>query len=90
MLLTGLRWGEVCGLLWSDVSWTGGQIHVRRALVRGEDNPEEPTKTAALWSIPIRAPISDLLIRQQARSRVGRAEGRVSPGEPPRFLRRLV
>ncbi len=80
MLLTGLRWGEAAGVCWSDVSLTGGQVHIRRAVVRGEDNLEEPTKTAEKWSIPIRPPLADLLWRQRGRSYLGRAEGRVFPG----------
>lgn len=80
MVLTGLRWGEAAGVCWSDVSLTGGQIHIHRAVVRGEDNLEEPTKTAEKWSIPIRQPLVGLLMRQRERSYLGRPEGRVFPG----------
>ena len=82
MLLTGLRWGEVCGLLWSDVSWTGGQVNISRALPRRGENKTEPTKTAARWSISLRPPLADLLMRQQARSAC-RSSGRTNlPGLP--------
>jgi integrase len=80
MVLTGLRWGEAAGVCWSDVSLTGGQIHIRRTVVRGEDNLEEPTKTAEEWSIPIRPPLADLLMRQHQRTYLGRPEGRVFAG----------
>jgi len=80
MLLTGLRWGEAVAPLWTDVSWAGGFVRVWRAVVRGEDNPNEPTKTAAKWTVPLRRPLEALLRRQQERSYVGRAEDRVFPG----------
>lgn len=85
MLLTGLRWGEAVGPLWTDVSWAGRFVRVWRAVVRGEDNPDEPTKTAAKWTIPLRAPLEALLRRQQERTYVGRAEDRIfpSPGGGP-------
>ena len=80
MLLTGLRWGEAAGVCWSDVSLASGQVHIRRAVVRGEDNLEEPTKTAEKWSIPVRPPLESLLRQQRERSYLGRPEGRVFPG----------
>ncbi len=80
MLLTGLRWGECVGVLWSDVSWTGGEIHIQRAVVRGEDRTDEPTTTGEDWNIPLRPPVAELLQVQQERSFVGRTEGRIFPG----------
>ena len=80
MVLSGLRWGECVGVLWTDVSWTGGSIHIQRTAVRGEDRTDEPTKTAADWTIPIRPPVADLLMVQRERSFVGRSEGRIFPG----------
>ena len=79
LLLTGLRWGEGAGLCWSHVSWAGGLVHIAHAAVRGEQKLEE-TKTAAEWTIPVRPPLSDLLMRQRERSYVGRTEGLVFPG----------
>ncbi len=80
MLLTGLRWGECVGVLWSDLSWTGGEIHIQRAVVRGEDRTDEPTKTGEDWTIPLRPPVAQLLQVQQERSFVRRTEGRIFPG----------
>jgi integrase len=34
--LTGLRSGELLGLQWGDVDWSGKRVHVRRQMVRGE------------------------------------------------------
>ncbi len=80
MLLMGLRWGEVVGVLWDDISWTGQHVRIQRAVVRGEDNPNEPTKTGAEWSIVLRPPLLQLLREQKARTYLGRADGRVFPG----------
>lgn len=80
MLLTGLRWGEAVGLLWDDVSWAGERVNIRRAIVRGFDDPDEPTKTGAKWEIRLTQPLKNLLQAQRARSFVGRPEGRVFPG----------
>lgn len=33
-LLCGLRRGEICGLTWTDIDWTDGQIHIQHALVK--------------------------------------------------------
>lgn len=82
LLLTGLRWGEAGGWLWTDVSRAGGRVHVQRALVRGQDDPDEPTKTGATWSIPLREPLASLLAGQRARTFLGRPEGRASFSRP--------
>ena len=79
LLLTGLRWGEGAGLLWPDVSERGALVHVQRTLARG--GRVEPTKTGASWTIPIRAPLADLLQRQRALSYVGRTESWVFPSQ---------
>ncbi len=44
MALLGLRQGEVLGLLWRDVDFTGGYLEVRQALqlVRGRYEPIDP------------------------------------------------
>ena len=79
LLVTGLRWGEGPGLLWSRVSWGGGLLHIVTAAVRGMADLDH-TKTGADWTIPLRAPLSDLLMRQRERSFVGQTEGLVFPG----------
>ena len=75
LLLTGLRWGEVCALTWPDVSEVGSRIHILRALPKYarldiddlEDAP--PPKTGETWSIPVRPPLAELLFRQRQRQR---------------------
>jgi len=77
LVLTGLRWGEGAGLRWPDVSERGGLVHVQRTVARG--GRIEPTKTGTSWTIPLRAPLADLLRRQRALSYVGRTESWVFP-----------
>lgn len=46
---SGLRRGELLGLLWKDISWDNGQIHVRRSVVRGVlEEPKSKTSTRAV------------------------------------------
>jgi integrase len=80
MLLTGLRWGEAAGILWDDVSWVGDRVNIRRAVVRGFDDIDEPTKTGAKWVIRMTEPLHRLLQVQKARTYIGRLDGRVFPG----------
>jgi integrase len=81
-LLTGLRFGEVAGLKWTDLCLSGPtqRADIRRALARhGPDRDDEPTKTGAEWSITLRAPVLDLLRRQRERAYLGNTEGWVFP-----------
>jgi integrase len=43
-ILTGLRRGELCGLMWSDVDWESRRLHVRRSVweVRSRWGLKEP------------------------------------------------
>lgn len=89
LFLTGLRWAEAAAWVWPDVSRSGGRIHIRRAIPKYgileledldvEDPEEAPTKTGEEWSIPIRGPLRNLLLRQRQRSYVGRSRGWVFP-----------
>lgn len=86
LLLTGLRWGEGVGVIWPDVSWAGGLVRIWRAVVRGQDDVNEPTKTTAKWTIPLRPPLRGALLSQKERTFVGRADARVFPGRDNRPL----
>ncbi len=85
LLLTGLRWAEVAAWIWPDVSVAGRRVHVLRAIPKhghlalAAIAKAPPTKTGAVWSIPLRAPLGELLARQRQRSYVGRTEGWVFP-----------
>jgi integrase len=68
LILTGLRFGEIAGLVWGDLYWGRDRIEIVRALERyGTASLDSPTKTGAEWSIPIRPPLRKLLERQSGR-----------------------
>lgn len=46
--LTGLRWGEIAALEWSDIDLENEKIHVRRAIPAGTHGPQE-LKSVASW-----------------------------------------
>ena len=85
LLLTGLRWAEPAAWVWPDVSTTGSQVHICRALPKhgtlelAEIQKAPPTKTGEVWSIPLRKPLAESLMRQRQRSYVGRPRGWVFP-----------
>ena len=82
LILTGLRWGEAAGVMWPDVSETGGFIHIHRAVEQyGPPDLDAPTKTGAEWSIPLRPPLADLLRRQRAETFVGNTQGWLFPNQ---------
>jgi len=57
---TGLRFGELAALRWSDVDWHRHLIHVRRALARGAI--EEP-KSGKVRSVPMVPDVAQVLAR---------------------------
>jgi integrase len=57
---TGLRFGELAALRWSDIDWQRSLIHVRRALARGAI--EEP-KSGKVRSVPMVPEVSQALAK---------------------------
>jgi integrase len=57
---TGLRFGELAALRWSDVDWQRDLIHVRRALARGLI--EEP-KSGKVRSVPLVPEVAQVLAK---------------------------
>jgi integrase len=55
---TGLRFGELAALRWSDIDWQRSLVHVRRALARGAI--EEP-KSGKVRSVPLIAEVAQVL-----------------------------
>ncbi len=49
IIVTGMRWGECCGLKWSDIDFERNSIHIQRNVVKltGEEVFTKPPKTAA-------------------------------------------
>lgn len=68
-LNTGMRVGEVLGLLWQDIDWKAGVIHIRRTVTRiskGRHILGKTTKTSAgARNFPINAPIREILERRR-------------------------
>lgn len=58
---TGLRWGEVSALRWSDIDEAAGSIKVRRANWRGEIVDVKTTGSAR--TVPLPAHVLDLMLR---------------------------
>jgi integrase len=57
---TGLRFGELAALRWSDIDWQRSLIHVRRALARGAI---EAPKSGKVRSVPLVAEVAQALAR---------------------------
>ena len=55
---TGLRFGELAALHWSDVDWQRSLIHVRRALARGAIEESKSGKVRSVPMVPEVAPRS--------------------------------
>jgi len=51
-LYTGMRIGEICALLWEDVDFANGVIHVRRTMERIATFGETDAKTQIIFSTP--------------------------------------
>lgn len=56
---TGLRWGELLNLRWSDIDFNEGRIHVR-------NREDFRTKSGAERVVPVRGPALDVLRRRHA------------------------
>jgi integrase len=59
---TGMRFGELSALLWSDVDFDKKCIHVRKSQVNGLVGP---TKTRGYRTVPLHPLVADVLRRQQ-------------------------
>jgi len=63
-VLTGLRWGEIVSLEWSEIDFEARRIHVRRATAAGEKASQDPKTLTSyrgvdmLW--PVRQVLSEL------------------------------
>lgn len=88
-LYCGLRRGEICGLMWSDIDLKRGVIHIKRQLQRQADGRLHevlPKSAAGRRIIPIpralRAPLA-------ARAQIGGHVTALSPESLSRALRRV-
>jgi len=56
---TGMRFGEISALEWSDIDLEQGQIHVRKSQVAGNVGP---TKTRSYRIVPLHPMVRDILV----------------------------
>jgi integrase len=79
-VLTGLRWGEIASLEWSDIDFETGKIHVRRATPAGTKGPQDPKSLTSQRSIDMLWPVRRVLLDMPQRGRL------VFPGARGRLL----
>ena len=80
-LFCGLRRGEILGLLWEDVDFQAGVLHIRRQLVRlktGETLETPPKSRAGRRDVPIPEALRRLLAARRQLS--GRVSGLTAAG----------
>ncbi len=67
---TGMRRGEVCGLMWSDVNLDGGQLAVRRSRVPVSGKVIETTPKSAHARVITLAPVTVSALRSHRKQQV--------------------
>ncbi len=60
-VLTGLRWGEIASLEWSDLDFGTSKIHVQRATPAGTRGPQDLKSLTSLRSVDILWPVQQVL-----------------------------
>jgi integrase len=74
-IMTGMRKGELCGLLWSAVDLKAGTVSIVRQLVKTGTRPTfGPTKTGRSQTIALDGETVELLRRHRAHQVAGRLE----------------
>jgi integrase len=68
-MLTGMRRGELCGVQWSDIDWTGSRITVRRSIwqIRSEWGVKDP-KTHQVRAVSLDPVAQALLTARKERA----------------------
>lgn len=69
-VLTGLRWGEIVALEWTDVDFEAGKINVRRATPVGTTGPQDPKSLTSQRSIDLLWPVRQMLLDLPQRGRL--------------------
>ncbi len=82
-VLTGLRWGEIVAVEWTDIDLDAGKINVRRATPAGTMGPQDPKSLTSQRSIDLLWPVRQTLLDLPQRSRLifpGARDGTLSHG----------
>ncbi len=61
-VLTGLRWGEIASLEWSDIDFDAGKINVRRATPAGTKGSQDPKSVTSHRGIDLLWPVRQVLL----------------------------
>jgi len=69
-VLTGLRWGEIASLQWSDIDFGGGKIHVRRATPAGTKGPQDPKSLTSHRNIDMLPQVRQTLLDMPQRTQL--------------------
>jgi len=69
-VLTGLRWGEIVALEWTDIDLDAGKIDVRRATPVGMAGPQDPKSLTSQRSIDLLWPVRQILLDLPQRGRL--------------------
>ncbi len=69
-VFTGLRWGEIVALDWTDLDCDTGKINVRRATPVGTSGPQDPKSLTSQRSIDLLWPVRQVLLDLPQRGRL--------------------
>ena len=69
-VLTGLRWGEIASLEWSDVDFQAGKINVQRATPAGTSGSGDPKSLTSRRSVDMLWPVKQALLDMPQRGRL--------------------
>ena len=88
-VLTGVRWGEIASLEWSDVDFETGKINVRKATPAGTKGAQDPKSLTSHRSIDLLWPIRQALLDMPQRGRLIFPGARGGPLNHGWFNRRI-
>lgn len=74
---SGMRFGELSALLWSDIDFDRGLIHIKKSQVKGVVGP---TKTRQYRTVPLHALVASILRAHQAWQKEREVPGLASEG----------
>jgi integrase len=69
-VLTGLRWGEIASLEWTDVDFQTGKINVQRATPAGTSGAGDPKSLTSRRSVDMLWPVKQALLDMPQRGRL--------------------